>query len=87
MTFEEALKLREQIEEKVNLKSKVLKSYPKNDMGMVIESIRQTEEYKKDKNEFQEAFSRLQRINKIITKDFNKEYKAYREAEKALRNK
>jgi hypothetical protein len=61
--------------------------YLKNDMGMVIESIRQTEEYKKDKNEFQEAFSRLQRINKIITKDFNKEYKAYREAEKALRNK
>ena len=56
-------------------------------MGMVEDSVRNTPEFKKAKQEYQAAFSELQKVNQVFTKKFRKEYAAEREQLRSVRQK
>ena len=54
--------------------SKKLNSYPKNEMGLVIEEVRLSGEYQALKRDFEKSFKELQEFNKWFLKKFKKEY-------------
>jgi dihydroorotate dehydrogenase len=78
MTFDEAIKLKEQQDAKVSELSKVLQSYPKHPNGLTINNA--CPNYRKDKQTFAEAFKMLQKINQYIMRNHKNEYKEYRKS-------
>lgn len=74
MTYQEAKEVNKRIEEKVNILSAKLNSYPKGLMGMTREDIRLSDEYQAVKREYSKAFKELQDFNKWFLKTFKKEY-------------
>ena len=74
MTYQEAKELGKQIEEKVNVLSAKLNSYPRGLMGMTREDIRLSDEYQLVKMEYNKAFKELQNFNSWFVKTFKKEY-------------
>jgi predicted RNA-binding protein with RPS1 domain len=78
MTYEEAKAYKQQLEEVNKVKSKVLNSFEKNDMGFSPDHIRALPEYKKAEKEYDKSFSELRNFNSWFTKMFKKEYAADR---------
>lgn len=77
--FNELMKMIQQTEAECNTFSEVIKTYPKNSMGMVVEESKD-EIFFKAKMDYANAFSKLRKLNTILTKDFKKEYASYRAA-------
>lgn len=60
-----------------------LNSYPTGDFGMVIESVRMSDEYKSLKLQYAKEFKKIQNINSFGMKNFKKEIcKEYEEKRK-----
>ena len=74
ITYNEAKEIKKLIDEKCNVLSKKLNSFPKGDMGLVVEEIRLSNEYQSIKREFEKSFKELQEFNKWFMKRFKKEY-------------
>ena len=69
---EEANKEKKRLNDIVDKLSKTLNRYQKNAQGLVSDSIRNTEQYKHDKAEYDKAFKQLQTFNKWYVKEFRK---------------
>lgn len=60
--------------------SNELNAYPKNEMGMTIQSIRDSQEYKSKKALYNKVFSELRALNGTYIKVYKKELAAERKA-------
>lgn len=80
LSYEEAKAYKELHEVKLKSMSDDLNSFPKGSLGMVIEGVRQSDEYKKAKHMFDAQFKLMQNINKWFLKEYKKEYQAERKA-------
>ena len=83
MNYLEAKKISDELNKKVDETSSALNSEKytkhKTSMGLIPDSIRQTDEWKKDKLAFNVAFKNLRNFNKIFVKTFKKEIIAERQ--------
>lgn len=78
MTYEEAKKQKQILDEKTSRFGEVLDSFPKGVLGLVEESARNSMEYIEAKNNFNKASKELQSFNTWFLKNFKKEYLAER---------
>lgn len=74
MTYEEAKKHKEYLTTVNSYHSKQLQAYPKNELGLVPDDIRESLEYKNAKQEYVQSFRKLQNFNSYFMKNFKKEY-------------
>lgn len=80
LTFEEYKKERDLLTSLCYDTGKVLSGYPKNEMGMTVESIRQTDTYKNQRSLYQKNFNLLRKLNGTYVKLYKKELAAERAA-------
>lgn len=78
MTYLEAKQYKNDLELIVDKYSSELNKFSKNEMGMVLGQIRNTEEYKIIKTNYDKHFKQLQDFNKYFLKQFKKEYQQER---------
>ena len=72
-TLEQAKQIREQPDIRLDKASAVLNAYPKGAMGLTLDSVKATQEWKDASLEADRAFRQLRTINSLITKHFKKE--------------
>ena len=72
MTYEEAKKQKQLLNEKVDLYSKKLNDFPTGKLGLVDESVRNSNEYIEVKNNYDKSFSELRNFNSWYVKEFRK---------------
>lgn len=68
MTYEEAKKMRDDLEAQVRKTGALLRSFPRDNMGLVSDTTRTNEEYQKAKAAFDSAFARLRTFNASFVK-------------------
>lgn len=73
MNFEKAVELKKEIETRVNKLDSEIKSFEKNNLGMIKEEIRNSKEFKEIKKSFDLNFKELQNFNSWFNKEFKKE--------------
>lgn len=73
LTFEQYKAQRDQYQKWIDEIGAELRAYPKNEMGMTIESIRMSPAYKEKKNLFNRVFSNLRALNGEYIKVYKKE--------------
>ena len=77
MTYEEAKIHKQDLQNKNNHDSEILKEfekYGKPDMGLTPESVRVLPEFQQAKQEFNKSFNELRNFNAWFVKTFKKEY-------------
>lgn len=62
---------------------KELSAYPKNEMGMTIESVRVTPEYQSKRALYKKVFAQLRMLNGFYVKHYRKELRVEREMKRA----
>ncbi len=72
-TFEEAKKVKAQLEENCKLLGSAFDKYPRSAMGLTPDHIKVTPEYQTEKKLYNIAFTQLQNFNKVYVKQFKKE--------------
>ncbi len=75
MTFKQALKLQSELYSITDELSNKLNSFDKNELGMISYSNNESKEVK---NALRIKFRELQKVNKMLTSEFKKEYKMHR---------
>lgn len=81
MTYEEAKKYRQQMEERHKVDSDVLKEFDKygtGAMGLTPDHVREMPEWKKAKQACDRNFAELRRFNGLFVKTFKKEIREER---------
>lgn len=78
MTYLEAVKEKERLEHHVENLSKALMAFPRSPMGLVLDSVKATKEYKQAKAAYDTAFQRLRQFNGLFTKQFKTHRQAAR---------
>jgi hypothetical protein len=78
MTFEEAKRVRDQLDAEVRRYSDELNRFPKGPMGRTPDSVTATPEWRSAKSGFDRAFRALRSFNESFTKQFRKELAAER---------
>lgn len=73
MNYKEFKEIKEAQNKKVDILSDQLNSFPKESNGMVIESIRLSDDYRKLKHQYSKEWKAYQNINKVGVKLFKKE--------------
>lgn len=85
MNFTEAKQKQDDLQNKVTELSEVLSNFPKGPMGLTPDDVKYSSEFKAAKQAFDKAFKDSQEYNKVFTKQFKKEIRAfYAEKRKAL---
>ena len=74
MPYEQARKIVIEIEKKSDFWSKKLNSFPKGEMGLIPQEIKETQEYQHANQQFNATFQELQKINQWFLKNYKKEY-------------
>lgn len=82
MDYAEAVQKSRELEERYRSASVILKSYPKDKLGLISDEIKRTSEYKTARRRQQQVFSELQSFNQWFVKRYAKELKEDREARK-----
>lgn len=85
MTYEEAKKIRDGIEHEVSRFSIALKSFPRGPMGLTPDTVKASAEWKNAKQGYDATYRKLQNFNSILSKHFDKEIKADRDARRKLK--
>ncbi|AAX78693.1 protein of unknown function [Pseudotevenvirus RB43] len=80
LTFEQYKTQRDYLESWCSDIGSELRAYPKNEMGMTIESIRMTDEYKAKKALFNKVFGQLRKLNGVYVKHYRRELMAERQS-------
>ena len=73
--FNEYKEIRDKQDKIVTELSIKLNSFQKNELGMIVESVRMCDDFKAIKKSFTIEFNKLQDINKLGSKLFRKEIK------------
>jgi phage host-nuclease inhibitor protein Gam len=84
MEFNEATKVRDQIEAELNKYGDILKQYPRSAIGLPSEKDRISPEYQAAKKALDATFKKLRDFNKVYCKRFAKELKAERDKKRVL---
>lgn len=72
MTFEEANIKKQEINSINEEHSKVLQQFETNNLGLVTDDIRATQEWKQAKRDFEHSFAELRKFNAWFVKEFRK---------------
>lgn len=72
MTKEQAIQRKKELNAIVDGLSKKLNEPEKNGLGLIIEEIRLSDEYRELQKQFDKAFKELQQFNKWYVKEFRK---------------
>lgn len=86
MTYEQAKEYKESLSSKYDHDSKILNSFPKNELGITTDHIRELPEWKKAKKEFDVSSSKLREFNAFFIKKFKKEYHEDRRMNRQVKN-
>ena len=78
MTFLELLEKRDDVQITVDTLSESLQKFPKGEMGLTPDTVKNSPEFKEVKSNFNKQFSSLRKLNSFIMKNFKKEYAEYR---------
>ena len=70
MTYEQALKRRQTLEEASTKAGAVLRKFPRLASGLVPDAVRSTPEYRAAKSSFDNAFQALQIFNALFVRTF-----------------
>lgn len=62
----------------VDITSKTLQQFPKNSLGLILDEVKDTQEYKQAKSNFDNAFSDLRNFNTNFVKVFKIELREER---------
>lgn len=73
MNYSQAKAYKHELETLCNEASNKLQLFERNEMGLVLDHIRDTEEYKDAKDKYYTVFTALQDFNKWYVKEFKKE--------------
>lgn len=85
LTFEQYKAQRDQYQKWIDEIGAELRAYPKNEMGMTIESIRMSPAYKEKKNLFNRVFSNLRALNGKYIKLYKKELADERKLKRSVK--
>jgi hypothetical protein len=78
MTFEEAKTHQQKLDEKCSIDSAKLNTFPKNEIGLTPDLVRETPDFQQAKKAFEKSFAELRNFNKWYSKEFKKELAAER---------
>jgi hypothetical protein len=78
MTYEEAKKIKDNIETELDVANTILSSFPKGPMNLTSDAVRATPEWQAAKRSSEQTFAKLRSFNSIFVKNFKKEIKAER---------
>lgn len=78
MEFQEALIIKKQIEDQVDIASNILRGFGRGSNGLIKESEKNKLEFITAKKNYDIAFAKLREINSFFLKKFKKEYLLYR---------
>lgn len=84
-TFEQAKQIRLQAVQRGRAAEAVMSTFPKGSMGLTLELVKATQEWKDAYLESCQAFEAERTINGLISKHFKKENRADIDAERAAR--
>lgn len=73
VTFEDAKKIKAQLEENCKKLGEAFDKYPRGAMGLTPDHIKVTPEYQRERKLYNIAFTQLQNFNKVYVKQFKKE--------------
>ena len=76
--YEELKKKRDEINTKAMAHSAALQKFLKGEMGLIIDEVKASPEYREHKQGYDAAHSKLREINGFINKHYSKEQKAER---------
>lgn len=85
MSFEEASKMADRLNDDVKGKGNILSAFPRSPIGLVSDEIRRSSVYVIAKKEYDEAFSKLRSFNTFFVKHFAKELAEARSRKRELR--
>lgn len=85
LTFEEYKAQRDQLSNWYREIGAELSAYPKNEMGMTIESIRNTPEYKAKRALYNKVFQQLRILNGKYIKTYKKELADERKLKRSVK--
>lgn len=72
MTFEEAKKRKEELNDINTVHSNVLQGFEKNAMGLVSDETRATPEWQQAQKDFNQSFAELRKFNAWFVKEFKR---------------
>lgn len=73
MSFDNATKIKSQLEENVKMLSESMSVFPRGSMGLIPDEVKKTDEYISVKSAYDIGFKELQNFNKVYVKQFKKE--------------
>jgi hypothetical protein len=76
MTYDEALKHKKILNEKVDYYSKRLNEFSSGKMGLIDETVRNSKDYIEVKNNYEKSFSELRNFNSWFVKEFRRKRKS-----------
>lgn len=82
MTVQDFIARRVQIEAVLDGTGKVLRAYPKNELGMTLDSIKASSEYKRVKALNGKAFAELRKLNASVSNKFKREVRDFIRAQR-----
>lgn len=74
MNYEEAKKIKKELDKQYDTYGKILDSFPKNETGLTPDHIRELQEWKEADRNFKESFAKLRAFNTWFIKEFKTEY-------------
>lgn len=80
MNYQEAKARSDQLFEAAQDAGRLLAAYPRNDMGLVSDSVRLSPEYQAHKKASDKAFAEMRKFNALYVKAFKAEIRADRNA-------
>lgn len=86
LTFEEYKAERDRLSAFCSDIGRELSAYPKNEMGMTIEGIRNTQEYQNKRKLYNSMFRQLRNLNGVYVKVYRKELANERKAKLSLKS-
>ena len=78
MTFEQAQAEQQRMEAEMHIAENRLKTYPRNEIGLTPDAVRQTEEYQRDRAAFNKLFDSYRTFNAWFVKTFKNELREQR---------
>lgn len=78
MDYKQAKNYKKELEIMIDDASRKLNDFEINELGLIPDHIRDTEEYKSAKDKYDMLFNSLRQFNQWFTKEFKKEYAADR---------
>jgi hypothetical protein len=84
MTYDDAMKHKQLLENHVEESGKALRAYPRGPMGLVPDATKASDTYQRDKRAYDHAFRALRAFNTWFLATYEREYRAERSARRGV---